>query len=115
MECNRLPRVAAALALVAMLLLALLPAVGRMQAVASPGTYASHAMHQDPAGRDQPSDAEDCDYCLIQAGADVPDVPALALAVPAGARLPIARGRTHRTRALATGLGSRGPPRMRAA
>lgn len=111
MDTIRPRRYAAVLALVTMLLLALLPTVGRIAAAGVMGV--SHAMHagmEGAADEGMPSTAGDCDYCAIQSGCDAPRLLALQVTVAlAGDRFDaLGQLSPHDTRV--GGLGARGPP-----
>jgi hypothetical protein len=98
-----------------MLLLALLPAIGRIALAQAGGAHAAHVMHHDGAEPDAPRMAEDCNYCTIQSGADAPSLAATHFDALHAADPAVAHGRTHAPQAAFAGLGSRGPPIARVA
>lgn len=114
MTMSRLRRAAALLALVAMLLLVLLPGLGRIAGEdphAVGGGRVAHVLHADGDDRlPMGHGGADCDYCLVLGGADVP-APASAIAP----RLALAIGTVRDAAAPRLAdrhrdAGSRGPP-----
>ncbi len=127
-------RLFAPLALAAIVLLALVPTMGRLgggSAVASaaapsavgalfaaPDTlHVAHASGTDPATSPHPPSGEhqghDCAYCPLLTATVALDAPGNRFA-PLHANVPVAPPAAHhlRTGALVPGLGSRGPPRF---
>ena len=125
-------RLWAAFALVAMLLLALVPAVGRLveagpapamaQAAAaahadhaSHARHAGHAVHPDgaaAAGHPMPHGADDCAYCPLLAGLQFAlAIPCLAAVAPQRAPAPQWTVPQRATGAPVPALGGQGPPR----
>lgn len=119
----RLRRPLHALALLAMLLLATVPTLGRLAGTASgeAGALVAHRMaHHMPHGMAHAEAPiapphhqhdDDCAYCVLL-GSAVPAVPlALAFSAPALPAFAMPSGRAPPQRALPRGrLGSRGPP-----
>ncbi len=121
MSRSRAHRWLSRLALVAMLLLASLPTLGRLaspvHALAHAGSMAGHAMPPMPGhaphGAPVPHEHhEDCDYCVLLAGA-VPtpmSVPVVA-AAPPGVWVSTPPESGVIAAPMGPGLGARGPPR----
>ena len=126
LRASRFHRPMSRLALLAVLLLALAPAAGRMLSAGTPQLLAGWSQLCTAAGlQTLPSPArsadgpqapagvhagEDCPYCPLAASLALPPLPALAAPMPRAPASPGRRTRPRRRFPHLSGPGSRGPP-----